>query len=193
MISFSCNWWIYHFAPSILLILYLVLNLAYSFGLKNVPLIDVSILAAGFLIRMVYGSIITKVEISDWLYLTVIVLAFYFSLGKRRNELIRVDSEGHMRLSLKYYSVNFLDKNMYMFLALANVFYVLWCMDDNTSLRYGGSLIFTIPVVFLIMMRYSMDVEGESDGDPVEILLHDQTLLTLCLIFLLVMFIILYF
>lgn len=193
IISFSCNCLSNHIISSVLLILYLVLNLAYSFGLKNVPLMDVSILVAGFLLRMVYGSIITEIEVSNWLYLTVIVLAFYFSLGKRRNELIRADSEGHMRKSLKYYSVTFLDKNMYMFLSLANVFYVLWCMDDNTSLRYGGSLIFTVPVVFLIMMKYSMDVEGESDGDPVEILLHDQILLILCLVFFLIMFVILYF
>lgn len=193
IISFSCNILVYHVVSSILLILYLILNFAYSFGLKNVPLVDVSILAAGFLIRMIYGAIITEVAISNWLYLTVIVLAFYFSLGKRRNELIRVDSRGDIRRSLRYYSVNFLDKNMYMFLALANVFYALWCLDDNTSMRYGGSLIFTIPIVFLIMMKYSMDVEGESDGDPVEVLLHDRILLFLCLVFLLVMFAILYF
>lgn len=193
IVSILCNFMVYYTISSILLILYLVLNLAYSFGLKNVPLVDVSILVSGFLLRMIYGAIITKVAISNWLYLTVIALAFFFSLGKRRNELIQVDLEGHMRKTLKYYSVNFLDKNMYMCLALANVFYALWCMDDNTSLRYGGSLIFTIPIVLLITMKYSMDVEGKSDGDPVEVLLHDKVLLTLCLIFFLLMFIILYF
>lgn len=193
IISFSCNFLVYHFVSSFLLILYLVLNLAYSLGLKNIPLVDISILTLGFLFRMIYGSIITEIAISNWLYLTVTVLAFYFSLGKRRNELIRVDSEGYIRKSLRYYSVNFLDKNMYMFLALANVFYALWCMDDNTSLRYGGNLIFSIPIMFLIMMRYSMDVEGESDGDPVEVLLHDRILLILCLVFFFIMFIILYF
>lgn len=193
IISFSCNFLVYHFVSSFLLILYLILNLVYSFGLKNIPLVDISILSAGFLFRMIYGSIITGVTISNWLYLTVTVLAFYFSLGKRRNELIRIDSEGYLRRSLRYYSVNFLDKNMYMFLTLANVFYALWCLDDNTLLRYGGNLIFSIPVVFLITMKYSMDVEGESDGDPVEVLLHDRILLILCLIFFFIMFIILYF
>lgn len=100
---------------------------------------------------------------------------------------------GYTRKSLKYYSVNFLDKNMYMCLALANVFYALWCMDDNTSLRYGGNLVFTIPIVLLITMKYSMDVEGESDGDPVEVLLHDRMLLILCLVFFLIMFFVFYF
>lgn len=92
--SLFCNFLVFHIVSSVLLFLYFILNLAYCFGLKNVPLVDVSILAAGFLFRMIYGSIITCIEISNWLYLTVIALAFCFSMGKRRNELVHVDSGG---------------------------------------------------------------------------------------------------
>lgn len=192
-VSVFCNSMVFHPSSSILLALYMILNLAYSFGLKNKPLVDVAILASGFLFRVMYGAVITEVEISNWLYLTVIVLAFYFGLGKRRNELKRVSPEGETRKVLKYYSVGFLDKNMYMCLSLANAFYALWCMDTGTSSRYGVSLVFTVPIVLLITMKYSIDVEGDSDGDPVEVLLHDRLLLLLCFLYFSVMFVILYF
>ena len=70
-----------------LVILYLFINVAYSMGLKDVPLLDVTILASGFLLRVLFGAVLTGTEVSEWLYLTVLSGAFYFSLGKRRNEL----------------------------------------------------------------------------------------------------------
>lgn len=175
-----------------LLVLYLVLNLAYSFGLKNVPIVDVTILVAGFLIRILYGALVTEIAISNWLYLTVIALAFYFAFGKRRNELKQVGG-GETRRVLKAYPVDFLDKNMGMCLTLANVFYALWSMDEKTVSLYNNRyLVFTVPIVLLITMKYSLDIEGESDGDPVEVLLHDKVLLLLCVVYLAVMFMILY-
>lgn len=120
VIVLVCNSITFQIPSTLLLVLYLVLNLAYSFGLKNIPLVDISILVAGFLIRILYGAIVTDITISNWLYLTVISLSFYFALGKRRNEL-KYTGEGETRLVLKSYPVNFLDKNMGMCLTLANV------------------------------------------------------------------------
>ena len=194
LLAFLGNVAVFHPAATFFLVLYLVLNGLYSFGLKNIPLVDVSILVSGFLLRMIYGAEITGILISDWLYLTLIAFAFYFALGKRRNELRRVSPGKDTRKVLRYYSLDFLDKNMYLCLALALVFYALWCMDTSTTSHYGGvRLIFTVPIVLLITMKYSMDVEGESDGDPVEVLLHDRMLLALCLIYFATMFGILYF
>lgn len=105
----------------------------------------------------------TGIAVSDWLYLTVISVAFYCALGKRRNELKRTGSG--TRTVLKNYSPEFHDKNMYMCLALANVFYALWSTDGSTAELYGGKhMVFTVPIVLLITMKYSMDVEGDSDG-----------------------------
>ena len=173
------------------LAVYLGMNVAYSLGLKNVPLVDIAILAAGFLIRILYGACLTQIVISNWLYLTVMAMALYFALGKRRNELKRLG--GETRAVLKAYPVSFLDKNMSMCLTLANVFYALWSMNANTQQAYHSDfVIFTVPIVLLITLRYSMNVEGDSDGDPVEVLLHDKTLLLLCLVYAAAMFIILY-
>ena len=190
--GFLCNFLAFQATATLLLVVYLGLNLAYSFGLKNIPIVDVTILVAGFLIRILYGALVTGITISNWLYLTVIALAFYFSLGKRRNELKQL-GDGETRKVLQAYPISFLDKSMNMCLTLANVFYALWSMDENTMSFYNNKyMIFTVPIVLLITMKYSLDIEGESDGDPVEVLLHDRGLLVLCLLYLAVMFGILY-
>lgn len=158
--------------------LYLAINIAYSSGLKNIPIIDVVILVLGFVIRVLYGSEITGIEISNWLYLTVISMSFYLSLGKRRNELIRQQSG--TRDVLKYYTKDFLDKNMYVSLGLTIAFYALWTVDPITLERFSGNaLIWTVPLVIVTCMKYSLNVEGDSEGDPVEVLFGDKLLVGL--------------
>ena len=80
-----------------------------------------------------------------------------------------------------------------MCLGLMNMFYALWSMDADTIAHYNTEyLILTVPIVLLITMKYSMNIEGESDGDPVEVLVHDKVLIILCLLFAILMFAILY-
>ena len=159
-------------------------------GLKDVPLLDVTILASGFLLRVLFGAVLTGTEVSEWLYLTVLSGAFYFSLGKRRNELQK-KKDGDTRKVLKYYTRDFLDKNMYMCLALLNTFYALWCKDiTNAGMEYA---MWTVPIVILVCMKYSLTVEGNSEGDPVEVLLHDRVLMALCVVYGIVMIGMLYF
>ena len=174
-----------HIIPWITLILYLLLNIAYSNGLKNLPIIDIAILVSGFVFRVLYGSGITEIEISSWLYLTVISMSFYLGLGKRRNELLK--QKNISRKVLAHYNHNFLDKNMYMCLALTIVFYSLWTVDPVTIERISSNLlVWTVPLVILICMKYSLNVEKDSDGDPVEVLIKDKLLFGLVLLFLLV-------
>ena len=178
---------------SFLLLLYLCLNVAYSMGLKNVPILDVSILVSGFLLRLICGAVAADIVVSNWLYLTVISLAFYLALGKRRNELKK--TAGNTRSVLKKYPEGFLDKNMYLFLALAIVFYALWSVDPVTIGFYGlaaKGLVWTVPLLCLITLRYSFDVEGDSDGDPVEVVVHDIPLVLLCAVYAMCMFSLLY-
>lgn len=153
VIGTFCNLKVFHIESTVLLCAYLILNLAYSFKLKNIVLVDITILVLGFIIRVVYGSIITDIIISNWLYLTVIAASFYFALGKRRNELRSIES-GTTRKVLKSYSLEFLDKNMYMCLGLTNTFYALWSMDKNTVATYNKYMVFTVPIVLLISMKY---------------------------------------
>lgn len=171
-----------HWYAWTLLALYLVLNLAYSYKLKNVPILDVAILVSGYVLRVLYGATLGGIEISRWLYLTVISMSFYLGLGKRRNELIRPGHDAK-RAVLQFYNRNFLDKNMYMCLALTIAFYSLWAVDPITTARIQmASLVWTVPLVILICMSYSLHIERDSDGDPVEVLLGDKLLLSLVLL-----------
>ena len=170
---------------------YFLLNLGYSMGLKNVPLVDIAILVSGFLLRMVYGGAVTGIVLSKWLCLTVISMSFYLGLGKRRGELL--GQKGSTRAVLKYYSQGVLDKNMYMCVALTVMFYSLWTVDALTVERVGSeNLIWTVPLVILICMKYRLDVEGDSGGEPVEVLLHDKMLLLLGGILALMIFVLIY-
>lgn len=167
------------------LLLYLGLNLAYSNGLKNLPIIDVAILVSGFVFRVLYGAGITGIDISNWLYLTVIAMSFYLGLGKRRNELIK--QKNVSRKVLKYYNQGFLDKNMYMSLALTITFYSLWTVDPVTIARLSNDyLVWTVPLVILICMKYSLNIEGDSDGDPVEVIIKDKVLMGMVAFFIVI-------
>lgn len=175
----------------VLLIGYLILNILYSNGLKNKPIIDVVILVSGFLIRVLYGAVIVNVEMSNWLYLTVMAMSFYLALGKRRNEIVKQGLE--TRGVLKFYNHNFLDKNMYMCLTITIVFYSLWCVDPITVARYAGkSIIWTVPVVMIICMKYSLNIEGDSLGDPIDVILSDKVLMALGSIYACMMLVIIY-
>jgi len=179
------------FPAWIFIITYIVLNVFYSLGLKNVPLLDVAILVSGYLLRVLYGAEITAVAISKWLYLTVISMSFYLGLGKRRNELIKQGDT--MRKVLQYYNHGFLDKNMYVFLGLTIAFYALWCVDPATIAAHStDNIIWTVPLVMLICMKYSLNIENVSNEDPVDVLLSDKILLGLAFFYGICMMLIIY-
>lgn len=182
------------FLSVLLILFYFVLNIFYSFGFKNIPLLDIAILVSGFLIRVLYGATLIQQDISSWLYLTVMSMSFYLGLGKRRNELVKAGSNaGSVRGVLKYYTREFLDKNMYMCLALTLVFYALWSVDPITIQRIGGNyILWTVPLVMLICMKYSLSVESGDYADPVDVLTESKSLIALVFFYGITMICILY-
>ena len=172
-------------------IVYIILNILYSKGLKNIPIIDVVILASGFVLRVMYGGVTINVEVSKYLYLMIIFGAFYLGFGKRRNEMMKNGEKG--REVLKRYNQDFLDKNMYIAFALAIVAYTLWCVDSTTIAHVGNDYLFwTIPILIIILQLYSLDIEGNSHGDPIEVILSDKILLGTGVLYGIIMAIILY-
>ena len=160
------------------LLAYVAANLAYSLlGFKDIPIVDVTIVALGFVLRVIYGGLLAGVEVSSWLLLTVMMASYYMALGKRRNELR--DTREQTRAVLTRYTYDFLDRQMYLFLTLTVAFYSLWSVDAHTA----PHAVLTVPVVILLLMRYSLVVEGESGGDPIEVILHDRMLLVLAALY----------
>lgn len=167
-------------------LIYLILNILYSKKLKNEPIIDVVILVSGFVLRVMYGGVVVDVEVSKFLYLMIIFGSFYLGFGKRRNEIIKNGNKSRKVLSL--YNKEFLDKNMYVCLGLAIVSYTLWCVDPATVARIGNDYLFwTIPLVMIILQLYSLNIEGNSHGDPIEVVLSDKKLIAIVILYVLVM------
>jgi len=172
---------IYGFA---VLLLYMCINFTYSFGLKNIALLDVALLSFGFVLRIIYGGIINEIIASNWLYVTVITISLYLSIGKRRGEFILLEG-AETRGSLKGYTLEFLNNSMQLCLTLSLVFYSLWCMDTTIADYPGGAYKFlTIPVVLFICLRYWMLIDKkDSLADPVEVLLKDKILIGLVFLY----------
>ncbi len=190
------SWLVFNFNLYILIILlcYIVLNLLYSFWLKNVAVVDVFALALCYLVRIYFGGALIDVGVSKWLYLTVLCASLYMGFGKRRNEFAREGTE--TRKVNKLYSYKFLDSNLYLCLAMCLIFYALWVINVRTLYldRFNSILLqATIPLVFFIMMRYSLDIENKSSsGDPIEVLFADKFLIFICLVFIIIIFIAMY-
>ena len=170
--------------------IYLAVNCAYSLGLKNVPGLDVALLASGFLLRVFFGAAAIGVTVSSWLYLTVIFVSFYMGFGKRRSELR--ESAVSSRSVLKFYTAVFLDRSMQLCMTLGIVFYSLWSAGTDTGIA-GSRMLWTVPLAVCICLKYSRSAEENSDGDPVEILLGDRLLLLLVLLYAMLVLALLYF
>lgn len=178
-----------NFSSILLIGSYFILNIGYSIKLKNIPLLDLVILVSGFVIRIILGGVTINVEISNWMFLTVLSFSFYLALGKRRGEIVKNGTK--TRAVLKYYSKNFLDNSMNMFLTISIVFYSLWVIGNNLYIS-SNPLIWTIPLLIIILLKYSMDIDGEADADPVEVVLHDKIMILLILAYATTLFILIY-
>lgn len=162
-----------------LLIAYGVINILYSFWFKNVPIIDIAILAIGFILRVFYGGAVIGVEISQWLAMVILVFSLYLGLGKRLGEI--KSGSAHTRKVNQYYTREFLEKNMSVFLVLTIVFYGLWTVEATANYEY---LFWTLPLVILIMVLYMFDVEKpDVEADPSSVLFNNKTLMSLVFIY----------
>ena len=162
---------------------YVIINIGYSLGLKNVAIIDIVLLASGFVIRVYYGASVIDVLVSNWLFLTIMSASLFLGLGKRKKELI---SNKETRKVLQEYNEAFLDKFQYLSLCLTIVFYSLWAMERSVKYLY-----LTIPILIVIFMKYSLNIEKNDEGDPTTILYQDKFLMGLCLVYGITMLIIL--
>jgi 4-hydroxybenzoate polyprenyltransferase len=164
---------------------YLATCLAYSLKLKDIVILDVILIAGGFVLRAISGAVIIGVEVSEWLVLCTSMVALLVGFGKRRHELVLLEeaAENHRR-SLSDYSVSFLDSIMNICAGAAVVSYALYTRADETVQRVGSrAMLMTIPFVVYGVFRYLFLIhKKEVGGDPVQLLFRDRpTLLNLLL------------
>jgi 4-hydroxybenzoate polyprenyltransferase len=156
--------------------LYLVINLLYSFGIKAVVLLDVLVLASGFLLRAVAGALLIESEISPWLYICISLLALFIGFGKRRGELLLMNSGHESRRVLQEYSLPFLD-GLINLVATATIIGYSFYTFSAPNLPANYSMMLTIPFVLYGIFRYLylIHIKGEG-GAPDELVLVDRPL-----------------
>jgi len=169
----------------IVVLAYFLLNIGYSIYLKNIVIIDVVSIAAGFVFRVLGGAVIISVVASQWLILCTILLSLFLGFSKRRHELILLeDNATSHRKVLEHYSPYFLDQMIAVVTASTLICYALYTMSRDTVEKLGTSkLIYTIPFVLYGIFRYLYLVhQKEEGGSPTEIMFTDKPMIiNICL------------
>ncbi|KPQ01360.1 decaprenyl-phosphate phosphoribosyltransferase [Marinobacter sp. HL-58] len=159
-------------APAVVavILVYMVLNLAYSFSLKHQPVLDIFTIAIGFVLRVYAGAVALDVPVSEWMFVTTLCLALYLAAVKRRQEISQSGNEG--RKVLGSYSVALVDRYAEMSATGALVFYSMFVMESRPE------LVMTVPLVLFGLFRYWYVVEALEGGEsPTDALLSDWQLL----------------
>lgn len=152
------------------LMAYLGLSFTYSTVLKNQPIFDIFCVASGFVFRLFAGGAAFGVEVSDWLFLSVLLLAIFLSSGKRLGEKIQLGAlSGAHRVALKEYPEGVLEGFMFISGAAVLVTYTMYVITMHR-------LVFTVPLCCFGLFRYMMIVKRGAGGDPTASLLKDPVL-----------------
>ena len=177
-----------------ILLLYLLLQVSYTLWLKNIVLVDVLVIAAGFVLRIAAGVVVIDVQrFSPWLYVFGGFLALFLALGKRRNELVLLgDSAGNHRSILSEYNLELIDELLGIVTTSSVVAYSLYTFLAE-GLPTNHAMMLTIPFVLYAIFRwlYLIHVKQEG-GAPEEILLRDRPLQASLVLWALVVFVALY-
>ncbi|MGD8397486.1 MAG: decaprenyl-phosphate phosphoribosyltransferase [Anaerolineae bacterium] len=156
-----------------IILFYLVLNLGYSFALKHMVIIDVMVVAAGFVLRVGAGAIVAEAEnFSPWLYVCTIFLALFLAIGKRRHEItLLADGANNHRRILDEYSIKFLDEMGHVVTTGAILAYSLYTFSAD-NLPANHTMMLTIPFVIYGIFRYQYLVHVKGEGGAPEMMLY---------------------
>lgn len=142
------------FKFSIIILSYFILNLAYTFNLKHVAIVDVSIIAIGFVLRVLAGGYATGIITSQWAILLTFVLALVLAVGKRRGELINANISGQTRKALDGYNVQFADIVLSVAITLAIICYLMFTLTPEVQDKFGKRVFYTVLFVVFAFLRY---------------------------------------
>ena len=161
--------------------LYFILNIIYSFVLKNIVLLDIFSIAAGFMIRVFAGAFAISVEISSWLILTTMFISLFLAIMKRRSELNIVENHDFIatRKVLQHYSLNFADQMATVASAGVIICYALYTVAQRTvTIFHTDNLIYTTPFVVFGIFRYMYLVYMNQKGEnTTEVMITDPAMI----------------
>ena len=162
----------------VVLLAYIVINIAYCFSLKHIAIIDITSIAIGFVLRLFIGSLVNDVLLSKWIVIMTFLLALFLALAKRRDDVMHFINTGKkMRKVIDGYNLKFIDSCM---MVMASVVIVAYIIYTATAEVFGGHthsehLYLTSVFVIIGVMRYmQITFVEQNSGSPTEILLSDK-------------------
>lgn len=155
---------------------YFGMNLLYSFKLKHIAIIDVSIIAIGFLLRVALGGIAANVPISHWLIMLTFLLSMLLGLAKRRDEYLIYLEGANTRKSIEGYNLQFIDVSMMLASSVTVVTYIMYTVSEEVIERIGNENVYltTIFPILGIMRYLQQTLVFTKTGSPTKILLSDR-------------------
>jgi 4-hydroxybenzoate polyprenyltransferase len=176
--------------------LYFILNIIYSFVLKNIVLLDIFSIAAGFMIRVFAGAFAISVEISSWLILTTMFISLFLAIMKRRSELNMVENHDFIatRKVLQHYSLNFADQMATVASAGVIICYALYTVAQRTiTIFHTDNLIYTTPFVVFGIFRYMYLVYMNQKGEnTTEVMITDPAMIVNVILYIITTTLIIY-
>lgn len=189
--------WSYIIHPNFfyLLMTYLLMNIAYSMGLKNVAILDLFIVAFGFLIRIYSGGEIAGLPITDWLAVMILLLALFLVTAKRRDDLVIHSETGDIvRKASRSYNLEFINSCLTLLSAVIIVAYIMYTVSPEVTERFRSKHLF-ITTIFVIagIMRYlQITFVEQKSGSPTGILYKDKFILVTILGWIISFYVIIY-
>lgn len=162
---------------TIILLIYLAMNLGYAFGLKNIPILDVFIIAIGFVLRLYEGGEACDIPLSPWIICMTFLLTLFLGFGKRRDDVIQAQKieNKSLRKSSANYNLAFMNQTLGILAAITIVCYLMFTISPSVTERIGSDyLFFTAAFVIFGMLRYlQIAIVMEQSGDPSRTLIKD--------------------
>ncbi|MDQ1354600.1 MAG: Decaprenyl-phosphate phosphoribosyltransferase [Acidobacteriota bacterium] len=164
----------------IIAVVYILMNILYSYFLKNIVILDVMVIAVGFVLRVKIGGDIDNIELSVWILIVTFLLAIFLGLIKRRQELVKINNsdgnpDSETRKTLKKYNLSLLDQLISITTATTLISYIIYVANPNVLEKFNTKdLYLTVPFVVFGVFRYLYLTYSEGKGEnPAEILFSD--------------------
>ncbi len=172
--SFALSPWL-----TLVLVVYLVQHILYSFYLKNMVILDIFAISAGFILRVVAGVVVISVTaFSPWLYMCMGLLSLFLAIGKRRQEFLELGDDAEaIRPVFAHYNRPLLDDMLRLVITATAIAYTLYATEAETVLIAPSLMLLTVPFVYYALFRYLYLIHVEDlGGDPTDVLYSDRPL-----------------
>lgn len=179
----------------LIVLLYILINIAYSIWLKHIAIIDVSVISAGFVLRVLAGGVLASVQVSHWLVIMIYLLSMFLALAKRRDDLVLINTkvtDGSVRKSVKGYNLEFMQAALVIMATVMIVCYIMYITSAEVKerLHFEYAYFNSFFVIAGVMKYLQIIFIQNKAGSPVKIILSD-IFIQVCVVLWLLSFVIL--